>query len=105
LSIGKRIQRLEARAGKPANILDEWGYRSTMLYCKEVENYRREQEGLPPIPLTPEEQEWERELDEKFLQDGLPRMRGDPGWQTAEAQALLDEWEHEIRGTLEKGDS
>jgi hypothetical protein len=93
----RRIERLEARAERTDSAPEEWGRRSVTLYLKEVENHQREQEGLPPIPLTEEELGWVRQLDEEFLRDGLPSMRASLGWQSAEAQACLDEWEHDIR--------
>jgi len=34
------------------------------LYFKHLANERREQAGESPIPLTPEEERWERETDE-----------------------------------------
>jgi hypothetical protein len=66
-----------------------------------MENHQREQAGLPPIPYTEEELAWERESDLQFLQDGLPKLRASPGWQSAEAQARLDEWEQHIKEKLE----
>jgi hypothetical protein len=93
----QRIERLEARSEKTYSGPEERGYWAVMLYYNEVENHQREQEGLPPIPYTKEELGWQRELDEEFLQDGLPRMRASPGWQSSEAQARLAEWEHDIR--------
>jgi hypothetical protein len=99
MSIEKRIKYLEARAEKLDKVtrVPDRGYWAVRLYCKEVENHQRQPEGLPPIPLTPAEEEWKRESDIKFLQDGLPRMRASPGWQSPEAQGRLDEWEHDIR--------
>jgi hypothetical protein len=107
VSIEKRLQRLETRSEKTDNRPEEKGYWGVTMYLREVENCQRAQEGLLPIPYTEEELRWERFLDEEFLQDGLPRMRASPGWQSIEAQAQLDEWEHEIREkhSLEKGDS
>jgi hypothetical protein len=96
MNMHKRLERLEARAGRTGSAPEDWGRRSVTLYLKEVENHQRGQEGLPPIPLTEEEFRWQRQLDEEFLRDGLPSMRASPGWQSAEAQECLDEWEHEI---------
>jgi hypothetical protein len=93
----QRIERLEARAERKNNGPEERGYWALTLYLREVDNHQRELQGLPPIPYTEQELEWQRKLDEEFLQDGLPRMRASPGWQSAEAQVRLDEWEHDIR--------
>jgi hypothetical protein len=96
MNVRKRLERVEARAERTDGAPEEWGRRSVTLYLKEVENHQRGQEGVLPIPLTEEELGWQRQLDEEFLRDGLPSMRASPGWQSAEAQAYLDEWEHEI---------
>jgi hypothetical protein len=72
-------------------------WRAAMLFCKEAENLEREQKGLSRIPLTPEEEVWERESDLRFLEEGLPEMRESPGWQEPGAREMLDEWEQEIR--------
>ena len=79
MNMRKRLERLEARAGRTGSALEDWGRRSVTLYLKEVENHQRGQEGLPAIPLTEEELRWERQLDEEFLRDGLPSMRASPG--------------------------
>jgi hypothetical protein len=66
------------------------------LHCKLVDNARRLLQGLLPEPLTPREQELKREQDEQFLLKGIPRLRREPGWQDAAAQAPLDQWEHDL---------
>ena len=56
----RRIERLETEAEKVAGSngsASSW--REVMLYCKEVENLNREQQGLLHVPLTPEEVTWE----------------------------------------------
>jgi hypothetical protein len=97
MSMKRRVELLEAReTEKQADRAGERGYWTITLYLRAVENHQREQQGLPPIPYSEEELGWKRELDEEFLQDGLPRMRGDPGWQSAQAQARLDEWQKDL---------
>jgi hypothetical protein len=98
MSMKRRVELLEAReTEKPADDrAGERGYWTITLYLRAVENHQREQQGLPPIPYTEEELGWKRELDGEFLQDALPRMRGDPGWQSAQAQARLDEWQKDL---------
>jgi hypothetical protein len=94
-SIGRRLQGLEAaRKGeeRPYEIPP-----ATLLYLKLVDNARREMDGLEPIPLTPEEEELERESERDALESLIPAMRADPGWQGEEAQAMLDEWERSAR--------
>jgi hypothetical protein len=55
----RRIERLEAIRDAP--------YETPMeleIYFKHLENERRKQAREPPIPLTPEEERWERKRDE-----------------------------------------
>ena len=62
MGIKRRVERLEATH-------DATGYETPLaldIYFKRLENLRREQAGVPPIPLTPEEERWERETDEKL---------------------------------------
>ena len=66
------------------------------LHCKLVDNARRRLQGLLPEPLTPKEQELKREQDEHFLLKGIPRLRQEPSWQDAAAQATLDQWEQDL---------
>lgn len=65
-------------------------------YFKELENIRRREAGLEPLPYTEEDQEDDR----RFLVETIPAYRAEPGWQTKEAQALLDAWEQKIREKL-----
>jgi hypothetical protein len=57
-----RLSRLEATRSTAA------GHDQTPVYLdpyfKHLENHRREQAREPPIPLTPEEERWERETNE-----------------------------------------
>jgi hypothetical protein len=66
------------------------------LHCKLVNNARRRLQGLLPEPLTPTEHELKREQDEHFLLKGIPRLRREPSWQDAAAQATLDQWEQDL---------
>jgi hypothetical protein len=54
----KRLERLEATGDTPheSEVYLE-------LYFKRLENERRKQAREPPIPLTPEEERYEREMD------------------------------------------
>jgi hypothetical protein len=58
----KRLERIEAQRSPPADATTE-GQWEANLYCKLVENCRREQAGEPPIPLTPEEERHVQEMD------------------------------------------
>jgi hypothetical protein len=94
LGLRDRLGRLEAaqRAGEPRETPPHLA-----LYLKHAENARREMDGLQPIPLIPEEEELERESERDALENLIPTMRADPGWQCEEAQAMLDEWERSAR--------
>ncbi len=89
----RRLERLEATLGgtKPYETPPY-----ILLHLKQMDNARREMEGLEPVPLSPEE-ELERESKRDALENLIPTMRADPGWQGEEARAFLDEWERDAR--------
>jgi hypothetical protein len=64
-----------------------------------LENLQREEAGLPPLPYS----KADRREDEEFLRETLPFYRACPGWQTEEAQRILNEWEKQTMHTLENG--
>lgn len=66
------------------------------------ENARRRLHGLEPLPELPYTEEDHRD-DLDTLQRTLPTYRNSPGWQTEEAQALLDEWALDVKERLQKG--
>ena len=68
-------------------------------YFRALENLDRQEAGLPPLSYTEED----RRDDEGFLQETLPAYRTNPGWQTEEAQGVLDEWDRSTRDRLQKG--
>ena len=97
-SIERRLDNLERlSASCRAGISDS--PRSLEAYFRALENLDREKAGLPPLPYTEED----REDDEEFLRETLPAYRASPGWQTEEAQSVLNEWERDTREKLEKG--
>ncbi len=55
------------------------------IYFKHLENHRREEAGEPPIPLTPEEERYERETE------------NDPAWRAywEQMDKRIEEYEHE----------
>jgi hypothetical protein len=66
----QRVERLEATHNAGA------GYETPIaldLYFKRLENERRKQVAEPSLPLTPEEERWERETD-KDLRAYLARI-------------------------------
>ena len=68
-------------------------------YFRALENLDREKSGLPALPYTEED----RRDDEEFLLETLPAFRASLGWQTEEAQHVLDEWERDTIERLQKG--
>lgn len=86
-SLGRRLERLEASearkglAGAPL-YLD--------VYFKELENLKREADGLDPLPFTEEEEAHRRESGRWFREESLPSQRerthpGSPAWAMLEA--------------------
>jgi hypothetical protein len=69
-------------------------------YFRALENLERKEAGLPPLPYS----EVDRRSDEEFLAHTLPTYRASLGWQTEEAQRVLDEWEKDTLEKLEKGE-
>ncbi len=57
----KRLERLEVNHSAPYGTPAYVG-----LYFKHLENHRREEAGEPPIPLTPEEEQCERDVEPEF---------------------------------------
>jgi CHASE3 domain sensor protein len=68
-------------------------------YFRALENFNREKVGLAALPYTEED----RQDDEELLRETLPTYRASPGWQTQEAQSVLDEWEKHTLHSLENG--
>jgi hypothetical protein len=96
VGLNGRLKRLEESASASK------GWRSSVYldaYFRALANFEREEAGLPPLPYS----EADRRDDEEFLRETLPAYRASPGWQTEEAQSVLDEWERDTREKLEKG--
>ncbi len=60
MGIERRLEKLEAKATVPETWKTPMYVR---LYFKALENYRREEAGEEPIPLTSEEEHYERERE------------------------------------------
>jgi hypothetical protein len=99
--IEHRLARLERLAESPHE--DKSGStRSMEHFLHAVENAHREIEGREPLPELPYTEE-DRRDDEEFLRETLPAYRASPGWQTEEAQRILNEWEKHTLHSLEHG--
>ena len=98
-SLDNRLERLEGAAARRSGKQAQGTPYYLQRYFKELANLRRREAGLEPHPYTPED----LEDDRRCLEEIIPRYRASPGWQSEEAQAMLDHWEEHIRDNLEKG--
>jgi hypothetical protein len=97
-NLGRRLDNLERlSARRRANERER--PRGLDGYFRALENLDRQEAGFPPLPYTEED----RRDDERFLLETLPAYRTNPGWQTEEAQGVLDEWDRSTRERLQKG--
>ena len=97
-SIERRLEKLE-RLAKSRHEDKSGSPRYLEAYLRALENLERQEAGLPPLPYTEED----HKDDEEFLRDTLPFYRASPGWQTQEAQRILNEWEKHTMHSLENG--
>jgi hypothetical protein len=95
-AVERRLRRLEERASANAGSRSP---RYLEAYFRALENLKRKEAGLPPLPYTEED----RKDDEEFLRETLPAYRASSGWQTEEAQRILNEWEKHTLHSLENG--
>lgn len=82
MGIERRLEKLEAKATGP----ETWETpMSLRVYFKHLENHRREEAGEQPIPLTPEEEDYERERE------------NDPAWRAywQKMDKQIEEYEFE----------
>jgi|SRR5215208_656013 len=97
-SLERRLGRLERLAESPHEGKSD-SPRDLDSYFRALQNLDREKAGLPPLPRTEED----RQDDEEFLREVLPVFRVSLGWQSKEAQHVLDEWERDTIERLDKG--
>lgn len=97
----RRLERLEERSRSPRIPHDPWRERIFDHLFHAIENGRRELHGLEPLPDLPYTEE-DRENDRRFLEEAIPEYRTSRGWQTQEAQAVLDYWEQHTREKLDE---
>lgn len=85
MSLHRRLDRLEASRGDGK--VSEERRVAVKVLCNEfaVAN------GEDPEPLTLAEREIEEVLERRFIEEDIPELRRDPGWQSPEArETLLD---------------
>ena len=101
-SIERRLERLESRTtSKRGHHGTGTSQRGWERYFHAHENARRELDGLEPLSELPYTEEG-REDDQRTLEQAIPAAREDPGRQTRDAKAFLDEWERDLRDRLRK---
>ncbi len=78
--------------------LPRFPHKNLELYFAALEDERRHKEGREPLRKPPY-------TEEDYHEDmrAIAELRGDPGWQSREGRAFLDEWEDASRESLEKG--
>lgn len=94
-SLERRIRSLEKRRGQTYQPDPLW-QAATWELCNATARARGEEPRAPEVS-----HEDRRELAEWVLGSVIPKYRNEPGWQSPEAQALLDAWEEEARRELE----
>jgi hypothetical protein len=103
VSLHKRLERLEVRAGLgDTDETDSYRERLWERYFHTYENARREIHGLEPLPDLPYTEE-DREDDRRCLAEVIPAYRTSPGYQHGDGKAFLDHWEQSIKDKLAKG--
>lgn len=101
MSLGKRLERLEARYAPSGAVYGRgMSERGWERFFHAHENARREAHGLELLPELPYTKE-DYGDDLKWLDEGIPAYRRSTGWQTEEARAVLDGWEREVREKLD----
>lgn len=98
-SIKSRLARLEASAARHGTARPGGSTRLWERFLHAHDNGRRELHGLELLPELPYQEE-DYEDDLKTLEEHLPALREDAGWQTEEAQAFLDSWERDLTEKL-----
>lgn len=95
-SLGRRLERLEASEARKGRATKSPVYLD--VYFKELENIKREADGLSTIPFTEEEEAHRRESNRWFREEYLPSQREkDLG---EHARAVLDRLEAHTKRTL-----
>ena len=102
--VRKRLEKLEVGAGKGATSRWEvpvW----TRVYLTTIARRQARAEGNEPPPYTQEEILEMRHSDIESVQGRgvVAQLRESIGWQSPEAQQMLNEGEEEARKRMEKG--
>ena len=99
-SIEKRLQALEDRADSEVK-RRVFIPRSMERLWHAQKNADRVRAGFPPLPnLEYTREDYEDDL--KTLDEYIPKMRAEPGWQTEEGRAFLDQGERVTRERIER---
>ena len=102
-SLNRRIRKLGSERKEPG---EEWVIPPEVrVVTKAAERYQAWTEGREMPPYTQEEIEEMRRADIEILEgSGVEQHYRDvPGWQSEEAQRMLDSWEEEAHRRVELG--
>lgn len=95
-----RVEQLERLSPPPNSAGETHRTEHQRVQMKAHLNVMAEARGEEPQPLTDEELLIDLENERRWLQEGIPSYRRDPGWQSPECQAVLDGWEEDARQRL-----
>lgn len=99
-SLEKRLKVLENRSA-PEVKRKVHIPRSMERYFHALDNARRQEYGLEPLPdLEYTEEDYEDGLI--TLNEHIPTMRSSPGWQTEEGRVFLNKWERDTKERIER---
>lgn len=97
--IERRLQALESST-TPREGREVYIPRSLERLWHEQKSARQQQRGAPPLPdLEYTEEDYQDDL--RTLNEFIPTMRANPGWQEEEGQAFLSEWERDVKERTE----
>ena len=107
MSIRQRLEALEAGAERATCASPKEDLPMHLrIYCRAIERYHARVEGRESTAFTQEEIAAIRESDLETVAGGgvAAELRDVPGWQSPEAQQILDEWEDDARRRLEQAE-
>lgn len=96
MSLKRRLEQLEG-SGSAGEVPEH-----RRVQMKEYLNEMARANGEEPEPLTEQEKRISIENERRWLEEGIPRYRREPGWDTPQCQAILDQWEAQSRERLQE---
>lgn len=102
MGIRQRVEKLEFLS-PPANSAGETHRTEHQrVQMKTYLNAMAEARGEETETLTEEEQRIDLENERRWLEEGIPAYRREPGWSSPECQAVLDQWEEKSHRRLQQ---